>query len=168
MDLNKPRMPCVPAQMMFGFSRSTVRQNTGMASRDGPTRVSMPALDACQVCPPVAQSDWGTNKFAVCGVYVGWRGASIRHFAWFTVLAEYLSFWSRKSVAEKIASTPASAALFGLTDVARSTAPDPTNNPARIVLAGHSFGAGILMNSVSQALAYEYARAASEAKRAGS
>ena len=34
--------------------------------------------------------------------------------------------------------------------------------PSQVVLAGHSLGAGILMNSVSQALAYEYARASSK------
>jgi hypothetical protein len=115
----------------------------------------------------VAQSNWGTNQFAVCGVYVSWRGASIKHWGWLTEPAEFLSFWSRKSVAEKIASTPASSALFGLTEVARSATPDPVNNPSRVVLAGHSLGAGILMNSVSQALAYEYARAESEARRTG-
>src|SRR5262245_29016529 len=115
----------------------------------------------------VAQSDWCTNLFAVCGVYVGWRGASIRHWGWFTTPAEFLSFWSRKSVAEKIASTPASRTLFGLTDVARIAAPNPTVNPSRTVLVGHSLGAGILMNSISQALAYEYARASSLARSVG-
>jgi len=115
----------------------------------------------------VAKSDWGTNKFAVCGVYVGWRGASIRTWGPLTAPVEYLSFWSRKSVAEKIASTPASSALFGLTDVARTATPDPKEKPSSIVLAGHSLGAGILMNSVSQALAYEYARASSLAQAAG-
>ncbi len=115
----------------------------------------------------LAECNWEGNKFSVCGVYVGWRGASIRGCGVLTLPVEYLSFWSRKSVAEKIASTPASSALFGLADIARSATPDPVNNPSRIVLAGHSLGAGILMNSVSQALAYEYARAYSEARRSG-
>jgi hypothetical protein len=114
----------------------------------------------------IAQSEWGTNLFSVCGVYVGWRGASIRTRGLLTCLPEGLSFWSRKSVAEKIASTPASSALFGLTDVARLASPDPTGRPASIVLAGHSLGAGILMNSVSQAFAYEYAKASSLARSA--
>src|SRR5262249_4944054 len=52
-----------------------------------------------------------------------------------------------------------STALFGLINTARRVAPDPKNNPSRIVLAGHSLGAGILMNSLSQALAYEFGRA---------
>jgi hypothetical protein len=108
----------------------------------------------------LARSDWA-REFSLCGVYVGWRGASVRHCGWFTVPAEYLSFWNRKSVAENIASTSSSTALFGLVDTARKAAPHPAGNPSRIVLAGHSLGAGILMNSVSQALAYEYARASS-------
>jgi hypothetical protein len=108
----------------------------------------------------LARSQWASN-FSLCGVYVGWRGASVKHCGWFTVPAEYYSFWKRKSVAENIAGTSSSTALFGLVDTARKAAPNPTGNPSRIVLAGHSLGAGILMNSVSQALAYEYARASS-------
>jgi hypothetical protein len=107
----------------------------------------------------IAKSDWMSRDFSICGIYVGWRGASVKHWGWFTVPAEILSFWQRKSVAEKIASTSTSTAVFGLINVARRAAPDPVSNPSRIVLAGHSLGAGILMNSVSQALAYEYANA---------
>ena len=113
----------------------------------------------------IAKSAW-TSKFTICGVYVGWRGASIRGFGKFTIPAEILSFWTRKSVAEKIASTPISSALFELIAAARSATPEH-NNPSRIVLAGHSLGAGILMNSVSQGLAYEYARAYAEMKESG-
>jgi hypothetical protein len=115
----------------------------------------------------LAQSDW-SRDFSICGVYIGCRGSSIQRRGWFTFPAECLSFWGRKSVAEKIASTCASTAIFSLIDVARKLGPDPEKNPSGIVLAGHSLGAGILMNSVSQALAYEFARANSQTTNAAS
>ena len=108
----------------------------------------------------LAQSGW-SRDYNSCGVYIGWRGASVKH-GWFAFPAEILSFWGRKTVAEKISSTCASTAIFGLIDTARKVASDPEAKPSRIVLAGHSLGAGILMNSVSQALAYKFARANSE------
>lgn len=108
----------------------------------------------------LAQSEMSTN-YSICGVYIGWRGASIKRWGCFTVPAEYYSFWGRKRVADKIASTRTFAAIFGLVDTARRAAPHPERTPSRIVLAGHSLGAGILMNAVSQGLGYQLARAPS-------
>jgi hypothetical protein len=107
----------------------------------------------------LAQTD-ALGEFTVCGVYLAWRGASVKSCGVFTWPAEAISFWGRKAVAEKISSTCASSVIFGLIDTARKVAPTsgPEHKPARIVLAGHSLGAGILMNSVSQALTYDFVR----------
>ncbi len=127
------------------------------ASRDNQTLIGFKKLLGC-----IARSEKMASRFSICGVYVGWRGAGIKNLGLFTRPAELLSFWQRKSVAEKIASTTSSMSIFRLIDVAHAAAPDPANNPSSTVLAGHSLGAGILLNSVSQALAYEYASAESD------
>jgi hypothetical protein len=115
-----------------------------------------------QLLGHLANSESISKRFTVCGVYVGWRGASIEDYGWMTWPLDMLSFWNRKSVAERIASTSTSAAIFGLTEVARHAAPPSSSDPSSIVLAGHSLGAGILINSVSQALTYEFTRTQSQ------
>jgi hypothetical protein len=72
------------------------------------------------------------------------------------------SFWPRKAVAEQIGSTAATSAIFGLAHAARKAGRENAGAEGRVVLIGHSLGGGILLNSVSQSLAYEYIRAQSD------
>jgi hypothetical protein len=82
----------------------------------------------------------------VSGIYVGWRGLATCH-----KIPKQLSFFSRKRVAERIGTAQTRVLLQNLRDL-RNELDDPDNklqNPkggtrTRLVIVGHSLGAGLI------------------------
>lgn len=77
----------------------------------------------------------------VVGLYVGWRGlsASVEPF-------KELSFWTRKSRAERIG---LDGAMEVIADLKKIDASNPNN---KLILVGHSFGSALLYTAVQQQL----------------
>lgn len=82
----------------------------------------------------------------VVGVYVAWRGDSLRTPKWLDFL-DLPTFWARNNVANQIASSPiATQAILTLLKTAQE------NPKSRSIVVGHSMGALLLERAVSQAL----------------
>lgn len=93
-----------------------------------------------------------SNPRHVVGIYLAWNGASGYP------LIDYLTFWSRKSVADQISVGGHSAAFVGaVSNIVRSQ--DTASSRSQIVWIGHSLGARILFSTVGQHLIYEVQRA---------
>ena len=75
----------------------------------------------------------------VVGLYIGWRGASVS-----LPLIKELTFWDRKSVAQKIGKGGVTDVLL---DLEHYDAQDPRNV---LVVVGHSFGGAILLSAYSE------------------
>ncbi|MDO6747635.1 hypothetical protein [Gilvimarinus sp. 1_MG-2023] len=75
------------------------------------------------------------------GVYVGWRGKSLHGAG-----SEYLTYWSRKSVAEEIGTNGVSSVLLKLSEI-------DARKPSNILLvAGHSFGGAMTLSAIDNIL----------------
>lgn len=88
--------------------------------------------------------------YTACGVFIGWRGASVEErFPPVTTLPALLSFWDRKQATGRMAD-------IGLSRTLNQTAAAAWKNDGRAVAIGHSFGGRILektagMSAASQA-----------------
>ncbi|WKC36731.1 hypothetical protein QYM18_20070 [Ectopseudomonas chengduensis] len=94
-----------------------------------------------------------SNKSAT-GIYVGWRGESIKSNEILGFLPSYgLTFWGRKDTAHDIGNAGAVAELLRTLSDIRS------NNPeSRLLIIGHSFGAAMLYSAMSDAIAEQIRR----------
>lgn len=91
----------------------------------------------------------GVPARVVAGIYLGWRGASLT-IPWI----ENLTFWDRKSTAQKVGHVGATEMLSRLEEIRRSKdamAPSGTGR-TRLVVVGHSFGAAVVASALSQLL----------------
>lgn len=77
----------------------------------------------------------------VVGLYVGWRGLSARVEPF-----KELSFWTRKSRAERIG---LDGAMEVIADLKKIDAGNPNN---KLILVGHSFGSALLYTAIQQQL----------------
>ena len=89
------------------------------------------------------QSIDGNAEEEVIGIYVGWRGES-----WTLPLVRYTTFWDRKNTSDEIGR---GSLVEFLTRLERVTKPDPQSRN-KLMLVGHSFGASVVFNSMSQIL----------------
>jgi hypothetical protein len=90
----------------------------------------------------LAASD-STSEVQVHGVYLGWRGRVVEGFL------DYLTFYSRKGAAARVAGAPMTETIFELIRQTRKNNPDKS----RCVAIGHSFGALVLEKIMAQAIA---------------
>jgi len=79
----------------------------------------------------------------VIGIYIGWRGES-----WRTPLVKYATFWDRKNTSEEIG-RGSLVEFFMRLEGAVKPRPDSEN---KLMVVGHSFGASVVFNSLSQIL----------------
>nr|WP_281720250.1 hypothetical protein [Nitrosomonas nitrosa] len=89
------------------------------------------------------------EEIQVIGLYVGWRGRSL---PW---LADYLTFWTRKSAAERVGDGDLREFLAKLQRLYLKYNEPPTSGDATfmgLVMVGHSFGGQVLFKAVSGAL----------------
>lgn len=95
----------------------------------------------------IDQANREGGKKKTIGIYVAWRGDSIRS-EFPTAWASYLfTFWDRKSTAHNIG------AGGGVSDLIRRLSRiRQSSNKVRLVLVGHSFGGAILYSATSQSL----------------
>ena len=80
------------------------------------------------------------NPVPTVGVYVAWRGKSLRGPGWFT----WLSYWGRRNTGNR---TGGEALTALLNDVITTTVAS-RDDPSRVVLVGHSFGARVLEHAI--------------------
>jgi pimeloyl-ACP methyl ester carboxylesterase len=79
----------------------------------------------------------------VIGVYVGWRGTSFQ-----VPVAKYLTFWDRKNTSDEVGR---GSLVEFLTRLERQVKPTAASRN-KLMLVGHSFGASVVFNSMSQIL----------------
>ena len=80
----------------------------------------------------------------VCGVFIGWRGASVQESgigALFSQPSALLSFWGRKKITDQMAGVPFNNTLWRLAATAKA-------NNGHSILIGHSFGGRIVERDV--------------------
>jgi hypothetical protein len=82
------------------------------------------------------------NPVPVIGVYIGWRGKSLRGPGWFT----FLSYWGRRNTANSVGDGGPLTKV--LNDVIEKTNGTAANDASRVMLVGHSFGARVLEHAV--------------------
>ncbi|MBA2304828.1 MAG: hypothetical protein H0W08_19660 [Acidobacteria bacterium] len=79
------------------------------------------------------------NPVPVVGVYIGWRGKSLKGPGLFT----FISYWSRRNTANRIGGTTLTATINNV--IERTNA---GSLASRVVLVGHSFGARVLEHAI--------------------
>jgi len=88
------------------------------------------------------EKDGGRNR-AVVGVYLGWRGLSLK-----IPLIQWATFWTRKVAAERIGEAQALETLTALEDLGREL--QKSGNPdSRLIILGHSFGGTLLYSALA-------------------
>jgi hypothetical protein len=91
-----------------------------------------------------------SDEFTLIGIYLGWRGRSL--WGWF----DYLSFWGRKSAAERVGETDAKEFIARLNRVYLE---HPENHPQHflgLISIGHSFGGQVLMRAAAGKLEQQF------------
>lgn len=92
----------------------------------------------------------------VFGVYVGWRGLSIKSDYFPMPAGEELSFYHRKDVAERIGHQGAATQVFTELEIMQEdlNVYNKSNNIPRteLVIIGHSFGGQLVYSAISQVL----------------
>ncbi len=95
----------------------------------------------------------GSRK--VFGVYLGWRGLSTKS-DWFPIpLGKELTFYHRKSVAERIGHQGAATQVFTELEMMQDELNPPNRSPqtrAELIIIGHSFGGQLVYSAISQVL----------------
>src|SRR5439155_191070 len=94
------------------------------------------------------EKDGGRNR-AVVGVYLGWRGLSLK-----IPLIQWATFWTRKAAAERIGEAQALETLTALEDLDRELQKNGRPD-SRLILLGHSFGSTLFQrarNSIQSGL----------------
>ncbi|MGH9383468.1 MAG: hypothetical protein ACRD2N_04175 [Vicinamibacterales bacterium] len=86
------------------------------------------------------QAGGGASPIPVVGVYMGWRGKSLKGPGWFS----FLSYWGRRNAANHVGDGPDFAtALTHVIDTVNDA-----ETGSRLVLIGHSFGARVLEHAI--------------------
>jgi hypothetical protein len=88
------------------------------------------------------------------GVYAGWRGLAetLEPF-------KELSFWGRKNAAQRVGSYGAMTELMvdlEMLQKANNTLLPPGTPPTKLIIVGHSFGADVVYNAISQIIAERF------------
>jgi pimeloyl-ACP methyl ester carboxylesterase len=91
----------------------------------------------------VAELEAAATRRHVVGIYVGWRGDSLTPAG-----LNMLTFWDRKSTAEKVAQGSVRE-LFARLDAMRDRYEKGGHKPVRMLAIGHSFGGLITFESLS-------------------
>jgi hypothetical protein len=85
--------------------------------------------------------------YTACGLYIGWRGASVDEaYPGASLVPALASFWNRKRATERVAD-------IGLCRVLTQTASTAWKRDGRVVAIGHSFGGRILEKAVGMSAA---------------
>jgi pimeloyl-ACP methyl ester carboxylesterase len=87
----------------------------------------------------------------VVGVYLGWRGGSVR-----VPLIKELTFWERKNTAQKVGHGSVTEVLSRLEVIKRTKNALEGNRDTRLVVVGHSFGGAAVYAAVGQLLANRF------------
>lgn len=96
-----------------------------------------------------------SDDFQLIGIYIGWRGASLPG------VFDYLTFWGRKSAAERTGEGDLREFLDRLNQLYRSHNQEPPPSPSTLrtffglVTIGHSFGGQVVVRSITAALEQE-------------
>ena len=88
----------------------------------------------------------GQDPRQVIGIYLGWRGTTLT-WPWI----EQLTFWDRKSMAEKVGHVGLAEVLTKLENV-KNDANSVGHKSTRLIVIGHSFGAAAVYAALSQLL----------------
>jgi len=107
-------------------------------------------LDKLSKLPSIAE------YYSVCGVFIGWRGATFTaqlDSVGIGYLPRFASFWSRLDATNRVAGVPVTRAISQLVESARSY---PRGRGVS-VLMGYSFGGRILERTFGQALVAQHA-----------
>jgi hypothetical protein len=83
----------------------------------------------------------------VVGVYVGWRGLSVDAGP-----LSNITFWTRKSAAERVGRGGVTELLTRLNDYRRIRNAEREGDKTQLVIAGHSFGGQVIYSALSHAL----------------
>ena len=90
----------------------------------------------------------GDPQRLVAGVYIGWRGASVT-----MPVVKELSFWNRKSTAQKVGRVGVTEVLNRFEQIRRTKdAIDGDASRTRLVVVGHSFGGALVQSALSSTL----------------
>ncbi len=92
----------------------------------------------------------------VIGVYIGWRGDSVK-----VPLVKELTFWDRKNTAHKVGDGGVTEVLGRLEQIKRSKdaiAGGKDQSNTRLVVIGHSFGGAVVFSALSQIFADRFVK----------
>lgn len=89
---------------------------------------------------------YGVRPRPVLGIYVGWRGESIKGDHWYSWPFSQLTFWDRKNTAQNVGN----GAVYEL--LVRLSLLRGANKGSRLVVIGHSFGGAIVYSALSHNL----------------
>lgn len=97
----------------------------------------------------------GTPPREVVGVYLGWRGASVT-----VPLLKELTFWDRKSTAQKVGRGGVTEVLSRLELIKRDkeSISDAHDRHTRLAIVGHSFGGAVVYTALDQILESRFVR----------
>jgi len=84
------------------------------------------------------QNRFGENARSYIGVYLGWRGESVRGFL------DDTTFWNRRDAAERVGSSDYAEAIFRIMGATKLGSQN-----SKIVVVGHSFGARVLETALT-------------------
>jgi hypothetical protein len=92
----------------------------------------------------------------VFGVYVGWRGLSVKSDYFPLPFGEELSFYNRKNAAERIGHQGSATQVFTELETMQDELNDTNSRPnfkrTELVIIGHSFGGELVYSAISQIL----------------
>ncbi len=94
----------------------------------------------------------GRQARKIAGIFVGWRGLSLEGS-----LAN-LTFWSRKSTAQRVGSGAVTQLLLELGRLRERIQDRRDESSTRLVVVGHSFGGAVVYSAVAQNLAGSFPR----------
>lgn len=95
------------------------------------------------------------DKKQVLGVYIGWNARS-KVFPFSLFPLDNLTFWSKKTIADRIAHSGVVTKIVSAIGAVRRTTGQGSD---QFIVLGHSFGARLLFSAVGQSLLYETERA---------
>jgi pimeloyl-ACP methyl ester carboxylesterase len=93
----------------------------------------------------------GAGPFRVIGVYVGWRGRSLPG------LIDYVTFWGRKSAAERVGESDFQEFMIRLKDAYEQHSAAAGPKLFGLITIGHSFGGQVVLRAVAPFLEHRLA-----------
>jgi hypothetical protein len=105
----------------------------------------------------------GKNPRTLVGVYLGWRGKSI-----YAPGLKELTFWDRKSTAEKVGHGKVTEVLNELESIKRQRDQECNGcGLTKLIIVGHSFGADVVFDALQQSMAGRFVRSQAGCTTAG-